>query len=485
MERPSSRGGSGVAASRADRPPLDKENTGNAVPSSSSSFSAGKSAKVTSRAAVAASANVASSHTTTGIARTPVRSALGRLEAEAEAAAASSYGEAVESLTAAAGRLFAAGAAAPPAAMAPAARKHVDDDVIEIGDSSDDGGSDDCSVQLVVSENRLPTPPPTKPSPPAAAGPAAANAKLGASDDEIEDLGTTNTVQFPHARHDCPDAANVFVQDGLAMKKSGSSDALMSCLAANRKICGQCYCYVCDCPASECKAWADDAMTAATCHCLASNKGVDGPTWRKLREASRPKASVTVAPAPASASAAPASALQPKKSCSSCGLMGSRDAFSQTQWHRSDGNQRRCKICVTQAMSLPLATNREADERVARQAERDYRSRSPSREDPPPYRDGRWDYRGYQGSYRRSSPRHHRDDRYYDRRSPPRRHRDDRYHYRRSPPRHHRDDRYYDRRSPPRHHRDDRYYDYEYGYDDYDYDHRGGHGGSRHYRYSI
>ena len=90
--RPSSRGGNGVAA--ADQPPPDKENTGNAVPSISSSFSAGKSAKAgigSTRAAAAASADVASSHTitedltgasssslSTAIARTPARSALGR-----------------------------------------------------------------------------------------------------------------------------------------------------------------------------------------------------------------------------------------------------------------------------------------------------------------------------------------------------------------------------------------------------------------------
>lgn len=139
--RPSSRGGSGVTAT-ADQPPPDKENTGNAVPLSSS-FSAGKSAKTagtgssTSRAAAAASADVASSHTVTedltgassssatAIARTPARSALGRPPKAGAAGGGSATSIRSSTAAAAAASASASASSTPLAAPTPGGTQRV------------------------------------------------------------------------------------------------------------------------------------------------------------------------------------------------------------------------------------------------------------------------------------------------------------------------------------------------------------------------
>ena len=68
---------------------------------------------------------------------------------------------------------------------------------------------------------------------------------LTCNDDDVQEIGTINAVCLPHARHDCPH--HTFVQDVL--HKNLSRDGL----EANQTTCDMCYCFVCDCLASECK----------------------------------------------------------------------------------------------------------------------------------------------------------------------------------------------------------------------------------------
>lgn len=100
-------------------------------------------------------------------------------------------------------------------------------------------------------------------------------------DEEIQDMGTTNAVRLPHARHDCPNRR--FVRDVLQLKASGREQEAIQALKTNAKTCDLCYCMLCDEPASECNRWSGDTITADSCHCLAGRQGTDGPTWIALR----------------------------------------------------------------------------------------------------------------------------------------------------------------------------------------------------------
>jgi len=83
----------------------------------------------------------------------------------------------------------------------------------------------------------------------------AAASKTNSTDDDLEVLGIRNEVILPHNRCDCP--KNKFSMSGCDAHQ-------------NEKHCDKCYCYVCDCLASECKSWNSNWMQHA--HCNATDK---------------------------------------------------------------------------------------------------------------------------------------------------------------------------------------------------------------------
>lgn len=251
-------------------------------------------------------------------------------------------------------------------------------EVIVIDSDGEGDSSSSSSVEFVVPEQQLPPPVESGPSNTTrTTGVASGNPKADDSDDDIEDLGTTNVMRLPHARHDCPE--KIFIQDGLALKTSGSDDALMISLAANKASCSLCFCFCCDVLASECPTWAGEAMTASTCHCLASNKGVDGQMWTELRESIRTRASAAAAdpgplveaPAPRHAgTAASSTAAAPvTKKCRCCQLEKGMTCYSSTQWGR--GDTRRCRICINEEQRQQRQQQRMA--KAARKAEHEAR----------------------------------------------------------------------------------------------------------------
>ena len=54
----------------------------------------------------------------------------------------------------------------------------------------------------------------------------------------------------------------------------------------NSKYCSLCYCYVCDGPASECKAWSstENPKGFTVNHCNASDKGLTSSVWKSMRD---------------------------------------------------------------------------------------------------------------------------------------------------------------------------------------------------------
>ena len=180
--------------------------------------------------------------------------------------------------------------------------------LIVIDDSSDGSDGDDSVVEVVAN--------------PAAAAAAAAEAASTRSatdarlkddnehadgDDDIQDMGTTNALRLPHARHDCTHHA--FVPDVLHSFRNtpGFRSVLIATarrdLATNATTCDMCFCFVCDCVASECPSWSigvgsgsgsdqssqssvefASSMTAASCHCLASCKGANETLWVGMRK---------------------------------------------------------------------------------------------------------------------------------------------------------------------------------------------------------
>ena len=143
-----------------------------------------------------------------------------------------------------------------------------------VPDSADD---DDC----VVFEPR---------AEPSRKRPAAANAassSVASDDDDVVMEGSTGAnalVDFPHARENCVN--NRFVAGNFA------------------RTCANCFCYVCDAPASACQQWSQ--------HCSATHTE---PRWRRERERQKQatlapaSAPAAVAAAAAAAAAAPAAAV--------------------------------------------------------------------------------------------------------------------------------------------------------------------------------
>ena len=97
-------------------------------------------------------------------------------------------------------------------------------------------------------------------------------ADAAGSDDDLEIVGEfgDSAADFPHARCDCS-SHKFFAKDGRAKLTT----------AGNADHCGNCYCFVCDCPVAECKQWtSDDAKKPA--HCNAHGKP---KLWKDLRKA--------------------------------------------------------------------------------------------------------------------------------------------------------------------------------------------------------
>ena len=134
----------------------------------------------------------------------------------------------------------------------------------DAGTSHLDSDSDECEVVQ-----------------PAPAPPAAEAAAGAAEDEDLSIVGTTGAFalsDFPHSRENC--ATKPFVL--------GSGTEAMHC--------SNCYCFVCDAPASTCGSWA--------VHCKAVHSD---PAWR-ARRAQRAAAAVAAASAPPAPGAASSSA---------------------------------------------------------------------------------------------------------------------------------------------------------------------------------
>jgi hypothetical protein len=91
---------------------------------------------------------------------------------------------------------------------------------------------------------------------------AAATASAAPNGDDVELVGTKNSTRLSHMRQHCTE--HPFSVDP-------------------KLFCQDCYCYVCDVPASECETWERD-------HCRATNTGPTAYSWRLRREqAKNPK----------------------------------------------------------------------------------------------------------------------------------------------------------------------------------------------------
>lgn len=95
--------------------------------------------------------------------------------------------------------------------------------------------AEEKEVELLVPATVLPFSPP-----------AAAAATAGG---DVEVVGTMNPMRLPHMRQHCTEFP--FDEDV-------------------QKFCGDCFCYVCDVSASECRNWSEE-------HCRATDTGARGP----------------------------------------------------------------------------------------------------------------------------------------------------------------------------------------------------------------
>jgi hypothetical protein len=75
--------------------------------------------------------------------------------------------------------------------------------------------------------------------------PAATAAAAASKNDDVEVVGTKNQVRLPHMRQHCTEKPFDF---------PGFSTAARN--ATRMQFCENCYCYVCDIKAGECKSWS-------------------------------------------------------------------------------------------------------------------------------------------------------------------------------------------------------------------------------------
>jgi hypothetical protein len=91
------------------------------------------------------------------------------------------------------------------------------------------------------------------------------------------------TLSFPHARCHCRRQGFEFQQTSMTFypRVLGNGSSLMD---QNKKHCESCYCYVCDCVASECKQWDTSSGPDEPQHCMASDLS---QAWQLRRQQER------------------------------------------------------------------------------------------------------------------------------------------------------------------------------------------------------
>lgn len=115
---------------------------------------------------------------------------------------------------------------------------------------------------------------------PVAASAEAASMPASAADEaeeEIQMVGGKNLVNLPHTRQNC--TQNQFDPALYNLAFSFKRETIDK----NKETCEQCYCYVCDKPATECDKWSsEDSLVRSSNHCCANDAHA---FWRDCRSA--------------------------------------------------------------------------------------------------------------------------------------------------------------------------------------------------------
>ena len=113
----------------------------------------------------------------------------------------------------------------------------------------------------------------------AAAASTAKNNDDGDDDDDVVLEGVANEQRFPHMRPHCTTCKF----DEHKMNYCGVLPR--STIAKNSESCDLCFCYVCDCPQSQCQKWmSESSFDMNSNHCCASDKDY---RWVNLRATTR------------------------------------------------------------------------------------------------------------------------------------------------------------------------------------------------------
>jgi hypothetical protein len=145
----------------------------------------------------------------------------------------------------------------------------------KISTTSSNGSDDDVQIVAPSTPKLVPT---------TARTPSAKN------DDDVVIAGVLNEQRLPHNRHDCT------VYPFVRSKWGGSAG---QCNSVAKLFCDLCYCYVCDCPAKDCKSWCLPTLSLRA-HCFAH----DVHPWTRMRadklaeyeRSGRPAVSVAMTP---------------------------------------------------------------------------------------------------------------------------------------------------------------------------------------------